>query len=197
MKRVLVLALLAVPALLVAGAPARADYIPWSYSFSASPNPITSDNGTASITFTPTSGHESLSFNGLPAASLSAAGPTDAAFSSRGYTFSMHLTDIASGASADLSWTGAFKGNSPFNLQNSIPNPNQQATLGQHGYTVTLGAFVPPTPGHAGALTTTVVVTGPSVPVNAAPEPATLLLAGVGLSALGARAWWRKRFARA
>jgi hypothetical protein len=197
MKRVLVLALLAVPALLVAGAPARADYIPWSYSFSANPNPVTSDNGSASVTFAPTSGQESLSFNGLLAAQLSAAGPTDAAFSSRGYTFSMHLTDIASGASADLSWTGAFSGSSPFNLENKIPNPNQQVTLGQHEYTVTLGAFAPPTPERPGSLATTVIVAGPSVPVNQVPEPTSLLLAGAGLSALGARAWWRKRFAKA
>src|SRR5262249_50680109 len=129
--------------------------------------------------------------------SLSAAGPTDAAFTDRGYTFSMHLTDVASGASADLNWTGALFGNSPFNLENKIPNPNQQVTLGQHEYTVTLGAFAPPTPAHAGALATTVIVTGPSVPVNQVAEPTSLLLAGLGLSGLGARAWWRRRFARA
>jgi hypothetical protein len=197
MKRFLVLGLLAVPALLAAGATARADYIPWSYLFSASPNPVTSDDGAASVTFAPTSGQESLSFNGLPAASLSAAGPTDAAFTDRGYTFSMHLTDLASGASADLSWTGALSGSSPFNLENKIPNPNQSVTLGQHDYTVTLGAFAPPTPGHAGSLATTVIVSGPSVPVNQVPEPASLLLAASGGSVVGLRAWWRRRGAKA
>jgi hypothetical protein len=196
MKRLLVLALSAVPALLVAGAPARADFIPWAYSFSASPNPVTSDNGSASVTFAPTSGHESLSFNNLLAASLSAAGPADAAFTSRGYTMTMHLTDLASSASADLKWTGAFSGNSPLNLTNKVPNPSQQVTLGQHQYTVNLGNFVPPTSGKAGQLGVNVVVAGPSVPVNNAPEPASLLLAALGGSAIGLRAWWRRRGAK-
>jgi hypothetical protein len=37
----------------------------------------------------------------------------------------------------------------------------------------------------------------PGVPVNQVPEPTGLLLLGAGLSALGARAWWRRRFAAA
>jgi hypothetical protein len=113
MKRFLVLALVAVPALLVAGAPARADFIPWAYSFSASPNPVTSDNGSASVTFAPTSGNESLSFNNLLAANLSALGPANAAFTGRGYTMTLHLTDLASSASADLKWAGGRQRQQP------------------------------------------------------------------------------------
>jgi hypothetical protein len=196
MKRILVLTLLAVPALLVVGAPARADFIPWSYSFSASPNPVTSDNGSAQVTFAPTSGQESLSFNGLLAAHLSAAGPADDAFSGRGYTMTMHLTDLASGAATDLSWAGAFSGNSPFNLANKVAVPSQAVTLGQHQYTVSLGNFAPPTSGKAGQLGVNVVVVGTSVPVNNVPEPASLLLAALGGSAVGLRAWWRRRGAK-
>jgi len=198
MKRLLVLGLLAVPAVLVAGAPAWADFIPWAYSFSASPNPVTSNDGSASVNFAGTSGQESLNFNGLLAANISATGPTDATFSGRGYTFTMHLTDVTSNASTDLKWTGALSGTGPFALTNKFAKPSQSVALGQHNYTVTLGSFTPPTATQGGKLSADVVVGGPTVPpVNQVPEPTSLLLAGLGVSALGARAWWRKRFARA
>jgi hypothetical protein len=198
MKRLLVLALLAVPALLVVGAPARADFIPWSYSFSVNPNPVTSNDGSASVNFATTSGTHTGSNDSFLATTLTGSGSTNAAFSSRGYTFTMHLTDLASSTSANLSWTGAFSGNSPFNLTNKVPNPNQTVTLGQHEFTATLGAFVPPVSGKAGSLQVQVIATTPNGgPVNQVPEPTSLLLAGVGLSALGARAWWRKRSAGA
>src|SRR5436309_1856029 len=114
MKRFLVLALLAVPALLAAGTAARADFIPWSYSFSVSPNPVTSNDGSASVSFVPTSGGPlSGSVNGLAAASLTGSGPTAADFDSRGYTVTMHLTDLASSKVGDLSWTGALSGTGP------------------------------------------------------------------------------------
>jgi hypothetical protein len=181
MKRLPVLMLLAAAVLLVAGAPARADYIPWSYSFSASPGTVTSNDGSASVAIAGTSGQESLSFNGLLAAQLTASGATNALF-----------TDIASQASADLSYAGAFSGTT-FNLTNKIPNPSHTVTLGNHGYTVNLGEFVPPTSGKAGGFSANVVVTGPSVPVSQVPEPASLLLAALGGSAVGLRAWWRRR----
>ena len=59
-----------------------------------------------------------------------------------------------------------------------------------------LGNFVPPTSGKAGQLGVNVVVTGPSVPPSTAPEPASLLLAALGGSAVGLRAWWRRRGAK-
>jgi hypothetical protein len=194
MKRLLVLALLAVPAVLAGGAPARADFIPWSYSFSVNPNPVTSNDGTASVNFATTSGTHTGSNDSFLATTLSAAGTANAAFSNRGYTFSMHLTDLTSNASADLSFAGALSGNSPFNLTNKIPNPNHSVTLGQHEYTVTLGAFVPPVSGKAGSMQVQVITTTPGGgPVNQVPEPASLLLAALGGSAVGLRCWWRKR----
>jgi hypothetical protein len=198
MKRLLFLALVTVPALLFAGASARADFIPWSYSFSVNPNPVTSNDGSAAVNFAPTSGNFTGSNDGFLAASLTGSGSTTAAFSSRGYTFTMHLTDVVSNTSANLSWTGAFSGNSMFNLTNKIPSPNHTVTLGQHEYTVTLGAFSPPVSGRVGSFQAQVIATTPigGGPVNQVPEPTSLLLAGLGLSGLGVRAWWRKRRAR-
>jgi hypothetical protein len=163
-----------------------------------SPNPVTSDNGSASVNFATTSGTHTGSDDSFLATTLTGSGSTSGAFTNRGYTFTMHLTDLTSNTSADLSWTGALSGNSPFALTNKIPNPNHSVTLGQNEYTVTLGAFAPPVSGKAGSMQVQVIATTPGGgPVSQAPEPTSLLLAGVGLSALGARAWWRKRFAGA
>jgi hypothetical protein len=197
MRRLPVLSLLAVVAVLSAGASARADFIPWIYTFTASPNPVTSSDGSASVTLAGTWGRESLSFNGLLAANLSAAGSSGATFSNRGYTLTMTLNDFASGSWTDLKFAGTLSGTGPFALTNKFTNPSQTVTLGQHQYTVTLGAFTPPTAGQPGKISADVVVTGPSVSPNQVPEPASLLLAALGGSAVGLRAWWRRRRDRA
>jgi hypothetical protein len=206
MKRILVLALLAVPALLGSAACARAEPI-WSYSWSASPGVVTSDDGSlGKVTFLPGSGGPISgsvdSGNGILAASLVAVGPAQgvATFTSRDYSLTMHLTDLASHTSGDFTFHGALSGTTDgtHNLTNVFQGPiSQTQNLGGNLYTVTAGLFIPPqpsTPGRIGANVSVVAGQGP--PPVSVPEPTCLLLAGVGLSALGARAWWRKRFAR-
>ena len=58
---------------------------------------------------------------------------------------------------------------------------------------MTVGAFAPPVRGKAGSLQADVIVTNPTPPASQAPEPASLLLAALGGSAVGLRAWWRRR----
>jgi PEP-CTERM motif len=210
MIQFLIPALLAVRAFVAAGTSARTDSIPWSYSFTVSPNPVTANDGRASVSFAPASaGLPGASGNGLTAAPLTGSGPTAAAFDSRGYMARPHLTDLAPSTAGTpswpgapstagtLSWPGALSGTGPFDLPNQLTNPGQTATLGPRQDSVPLGAFVPPPSGQTVQLSAGLSVARPSVPINQVPEPTSLLLAGAGLSALGARAWWRKRLARA
>jgi PEP-CTERM motif len=115
-------------------------------------------------------------------------------FTHAGYHLSLFLHDEASGEAGLLDFFGEFNGTlSPTeaDITNAFPGPTQQSlTLGRNRYTVTLGAYVPPGPpgGAPGRIEAHVDVRG-------VPEPATLTLAGMGVSLLGGAAWraWRRR----
>jgi hypothetical protein len=183
------------------GAAARAEPT-WSYSWSSSPGVVTSDDGSlGTVTLLPGSGGPFTgskdSGGGILAATLDAAGPASgtAPFTDRTYGLTLHLTDNASKASGDLSFTGVLNGTlgGKFDLTNNFQNPTQSLNLGGNQYTVTAGLFVPPLPGAPGSVGANVTLTpGPSL-VSEVPEPASLLLAGLGLSALGVGNWWRRR----
>jgi PEP-CTERM motif len=196
---------LALGLLLVLGTIARAEPI-WSYSWSSSPGVVTSDDGSlGKVTLTPASGGPFTgsvnSGPGILAATLDATGPASGAavFTNQGYGLTMHLTDNASHTSADLNFSGAFSGTlgSTFALTNSFKSPlTESVTLGGNLYNVTVGLYVPPQPGKAGSLGANVSVTGSGQPppvVHSVPEPTSLVLAGLGLSALGLRCWRRLR----
>jgi hypothetical protein len=206
MKRLPVVALLVVATLLVAGASARADPITWSYTASGSPGVVTSDDGSlGKVTFQPGGSPGTLtgSWQGLNLVSLVADAPATgtATFTNQGYGLTLHITDNASHTSGDLTFGGALSGTlgTTNKLTNNFTGPSSQSiTLGGNQYTANVGLFIPPMPGNPGRIGANVTVTGPGTPppVNSVPEPTSLLLAGFGLSALGARAWWRKRFAK-
>ncbi len=196
--------LLALGLLPLLGTVARAEPI-WSYSWSSTVPAVTSDDGSlGKVILTPGFGGPmsgpASSGPGITAATLDASGPASgtAVFTNRGYGLTMHLTDINSNTSADLKFTGAFSGTlaSAFNLTNSITKPpTQSVTLGGYTYNVSLGLYVPPEPGKSGSVGANVTISGPGQvpPINQVPEPTSLVLAGLGLSALGLGYWRRNR----
>lgn len=135
--------------------------------------------------------------------SIAGAGSPDTV-SAQPYTFSLTLTDQASGASGLATFSGAVSGSywkAGADLTNQFTGDTVQTlTLGDYAYTVSLTDFTPPTVAGVeggGRITARVEVSeltpgggptdpGPTDP-SATPEPTTLLIAAAGLVAAGAR----------
>jgi hypothetical protein len=184
---------------------ARADFIPWSYSFSSSPGSVSADGGAGSIHILPSSGTGVNGIKDILAAQLQtiAANPpaAQANFTNAAYSLTVTLHDGASGQSGSLTFGGHLGGwfkPSTASITNKFNNPiTQQLTLGQDLYVVTIGSFSSPggsSSGTFGRIGADVLVSGPgTTPPRAAPEPGTLALAALGASALAARQWWQRR----
>ncbi|HEV3236997.1 MAG TPA: PEP-CTERM sorting domain-containing protein [Gemmataceae bacterium] len=130
-------------------------------------------------------------------------------FSNRPYTESLTLTDEASHQSGILAFTGLFNGTltpSQANITNTFTGKTTQTLLlGGHLYTVHLDQYIPPSPTTPGAFGADITVTtnsggggsgggGSGGGGHHAPEPSSLILAGLGITSVG-MAWWKKRFA--
>lgn len=111
---------------------------------------------------------------------LTSSSATDDAFNAP-YTIIMNLTDDASSASGQLTFTGTLTGTArggatpQANINNTFDNPQTQSiTLGGVEYVVTIGPYVPPGPqgsGQRGSI---------GAHVTAIPEPGSLALLGAG-----------------
>ncbi|HYT91666.1 MAG TPA: PEP-CTERM sorting domain-containing protein [Gemmataceae bacterium] len=191
--------------LLLGGASASADPIAWSYSWSSNPGVVTSDDGSlGKVTFAPASGGplfgSQTGGDGVLAATLNASTPASgtATFTNQGYGLTLHLTDNASHESGDLTFSGALSGSlgSTGALTNSFQGDVAKSlSLGGNQYLVTVGLFVPPAPDSPGRLGANVTVTGSggsTTVISDVPEPTSLILASLGLSALGVRCYRRK-----
>ncbi|MEO2089650.1 MAG: hypothetical protein ABGY75_09165 [Gemmataceae bacterium] len=135
--------------------------------------------------------------------SIAGAGSPDTV-SAQPYTFSLTLTDQASGASGLATFSGALSGSywkAGADLTNQFTGDTVQTlTLGDYAYTVSLTDFTPPTVAGVeggGRITARVEVSeltpgegpidpGPTDPA-ATPEPTTLLIATAGLVVAGGR----------
>ncbi len=180
--------------LLLAGSQARADLIPWSYDWSLSSASVQSDTQASKITFTNYSSPSMAGSSDVTAANLSiySAAPANVKdhFTDRPYSLVMVITDQATGIKGAVTFTGLLSGwvsSQGSSITNTWDGPvSETVHLGHHLYTVTADPFAPPTLTGMGGFTF-------DVKVQNNPEPSSLVLAGLGLSAFGAAGWRRVR----
>jgi hypothetical protein len=191
---------LALVLLLLIGAKARSDFIPYSYTWGGDILSFGGGNSTTGAGFVDQFGFSNAysgkgSQENIPAVRVSVYGSATATFSpipayGPRLSLAMYLRDGPSNASSTLTFKGDYSG-TIYNLKATIYNPIQTVTLGKDTYTVMINPFISPTATESRRLlTANVFVSGPDV--NNVPEPASVVLIGLGLSTLGVRRWWRK-----
>lgn len=188
--------------LLGAASTARADWIAWTYNWSASPADVLADNasggGRISLSDEPTRnvvGDSDIVATNLRTYSNAPASNPDT-FTNKPYKLTLSLTDGDSSKSGTAIFSGVFNGTLASDSSN-ITNAFTSATtvvldLGAHRFTVTLNSYTPPGPqgsvnaGGIGAHATVTVAT-----ILQTPEPASLTLAGLAVPLLWL--WSRRR----
>src|SRR5207237_853592 len=100
----------ALAALLLLAAQARADFIPWSFTWSSSPGAVPDDAKTGSIQFLPNSGTQINGINDVLAAQLQALGSTAGTFTNAPYSLTVTIHDDASKAAGSLTFNGVVNG---------------------------------------------------------------------------------------
>jgi hypothetical protein len=200
LSRVAAMLLLLVPA----GA-ARADLITtWTYSWSANPISVEANgpnpSGAVNMAVTPLAPGTHLTgdsdINAVNLSTNSSVMGSNDTFTHAPYSLSIHLTDLASNQSGDLTFKGEFNGTldaATANITTTFLDPKTQSVvLGQHTYTVALNSYVPPGGppqtvfGAIGAHVSIADATTPGAGgggVSDAPEPSALLLAALALPA--------------
>jgi hypothetical protein len=198
-------ALLAVAS--VFAAPARADLVGWSYSWSPASPSVAATTGSGSLSLSSEGTLAALGNSDVVATNVksvsSALASSPDTFANAGYTLSMTLTDTASSQSTTLDFTGLLNGtvsSGSAHVTNAFTGlTTQTVTLGGNQYTVTLNSYLPPGPPSAnnvGAFGASVTVVPGDDSVgepNGVPEPSSLLLAGLGCSSLLALRFRRRR----
>jgi hypothetical protein len=183
---------------LLVGGPACADPISWGYNWSASPAFLTGGSGKITLSNEPP--HTAFDNSNVVATNLqvfSTADPlvtSDTFGPSDGkYSLSVQLTDVATLKTGILTFMGQLQGSFSSlsaNVTNTFFSPQTQSiVLGGTKFVVTMNSYTPPGPPDQGNLGSI----GAYVQVSRAPEPATLLLAGLGAGLAGLAGWRRRR----
>jgi hypothetical protein len=199
---------------LLSAAGVRADFVSWSYNWSRSPVAVgASAGGTGGLTLTDEPLNHADGTSDIVATNIrsfsSASRSHPDTFTNATYSLHLNLTDTASGATANMTFTGFFSGTlsaTSANIANTFTGPTTfSQTLGGHVYTVTIGAYAPPGPptaSNAGSISAHVGVDeftppgpgpGPTPGPSNAPEPSTLLLSGVGVGLVGLGRWFKRK----
>jgi hypothetical protein len=202
--------------ILVAGSFARADFVNWSYNWTHSPVVVAADTGgTGGVTLTNHQGGTGSGNSDIVATQIttfsSASVNTPDRFTNKNYSLMLDLTDLASHQSGMLTFTGTLNGTlsaTSANIKNAFTGAlTQHLDLGGNLYTVTIGPYAAPGIPDAtqtGSISAHVSVQAESTtggtpqggtppPSHESPEPATLVLAGVGSTALALAVSWRQR----
>ena len=195
--------------LLIAVPHARAGNINWTYNWQPGALALYGDAGTTGgyVAFTnqpsgAATGSSDVVASNLRTVSQAAPGTPDSFNAAGDYSLTMQITDLPSGQTGTLTFTGKL-GNtfsdSNANVSNQFTgNLTQQLFLGNDTYTVTIGPYTPPGPPNAtnaGSISAHVDVSSIGI-TSEAPEPTSIALSLFGLTTLGA-GWWRKRRAAA
>jgi hypothetical protein len=214
--------ILAVPIVLLAttASHVRADFMNWSYTTNAVPPVLTSGTGSVQLTGI-TDGKAAASIPILGIQDSSAATPGNPDHFNSAFKVALQITDNSTNASGTLNLSGTVSGNLTATSSSAVASFSgpSSLTLGGHVYTVstpslnlansgtpqqTLMANISVADAPTGGPPTTPTPPpppppgGPSGPgggggVNAAPEPASLVLGGLGWSLLGIGGWWKRR----
>jgi hypothetical protein len=177
---------------------ARADFMDWTYTVSRDPVSIAADNGgSGGISLAVDSGGSGkTSITAVVLTTFSSVSDSNAdTLTDKTYSVTLHITDNQNN-SGDVTVTGKFNGSvssTTFSGTNTFTSGNEQkVTIGSHVYDVTFSYNAPgaPNSGQTGSITATVRVTdvagggGDTGNTSSAPEPSSLLLAGLALPLL-------------
>jgi hypothetical protein len=211
MTRTLRLLPLLTVAVLFGPTAARADPITFSYSWDIDKSVFKGGTGSSTLALaTEPDGTGVAVSPGSPAFVHGAKVTTDSTVTSPpdsftgSFTMTMHLTDDASHASQDLTFSATVSGGltkDTSGLSLKFDNPfTKTVTLGNNDYTVTmaptLGFIMAPTPTGKAEIDAMVAVaphTGGGTPPPQAPEPTSLVLGATAVLGFAARRLWLRR----
>jgi hypothetical protein len=183
-----------VVSLAAAASSARADFMNWGYSTTATPPVISSGTGTVQMTgITKGTAADSIPLLGLQDSSAATSGSPDVYHST--YSLALTFTDNTTHDSGTLTLTGLLQGKltaTTSSVTNTVTGPTS-LTLDGHVYTVSIPSLlltVPGTPQQT--LNATVTVSNASGGGTQTPEPTSLLLGGLGLTCAGLGCWWKR-----
>jgi hypothetical protein len=200
---------IALALLFPAGATARADLLQWGYNWEPSATKVTADGGGSGylqLTDEPAktaTGASNTVITNIRAFSTASTATPDT-FTHAAFSFTLHLEDLASKASGNVTFSGFFSGTITANNANVLANFTSPAvhtlSLGGNTYTVTLGVYSPPGPPgvvNAGSLNAIVTPTagngGGHTSGGGAPEPSTLVLVSLAFPYFGLAGWRRRK----
>ncbi len=176
---------------------ARAEFVEWQFSTIVTPTLVSSNNHPlGAVHLTNTTGivynTSHIILANLFAVSNAAITAPDT-FTNRPFTITLTITDKATNVKGTVHFAGIINGtDSLFSsfLTFTLTSPaTEQLHLGQHIYSVHLDNLTPPGPPNSGADGSI----GATVTVTHNPEPATLLLAGIGAAGMGLARWRGRR----